>query len=184
MRHYELTFVVDPVLSNEEIQSIRQTYEDQVKKLGCTIVHVDDGGLKQLAYPINKRNSGIYFTIEFAGETGEAIAPIELALRRDERIMRFLTISLDKFGVKYNEDKRNGLIKKVQRLKKKAVKAPDAKPSETKQADKAPVADKAPETATEEVAKKVAEPVEAPAEVPVEAESSAADTTKVVEGEE
>lgn len=52
-------------------------------------------------------------------------------MRRDERIMRFLTIALDKFGVKYNEDKRNGLIKKVQRLKKKA-----AKPAETAAADK------------------------------------------------
>ena len=119
MRHYELTFIVDPVLSNEEIQLVRQTYEDQVKKLGCTIIYVDDMGLKQLAYPINKRNSGIYYSIEFAAENGEAIAPIELAMRRDERIMRFLSIALDKFGVKYNEDKRNGLIKKTQRLKRK-----------------------------------------------------------------
>ena len=119
MRHYELTFIVDPVLSHEEIQTVRQTYEDQVKKLGCKIVHVEDIGLKQLAYPINKRNSGIYYTIEFEAENGEAIAPIELAMRRDERIMRFLTIVLDKFGVKYNEDKRNGLIKKTQRMRRK-----------------------------------------------------------------
>ncbi|HUQ67346.1 MAG TPA: 30S ribosomal protein S6 [Flavitalea sp.] len=119
MRHYELTFIVDPVLSHEEIQVVRQTYEDQVKKLGCTIVHVDDIGLKQLAYPINKRNSGIYYSIEFSAENGEAIAPIELAMRRDERIMRFLSIALDKFGVKYNEDKRNGLIRKTQRQRRK-----------------------------------------------------------------
>ena len=128
MRHYELTFIVDPVLSNEEIQSVRKTYEDQVKKQGCTIVFVDDIGLKQLAYPINKRNSGIYYTIEFAAETGEGIAAVELALRRDERIMRYLTIALDKFGVKYNEDKRGGLIKKVQRLRKKAAKPADVAP--------------------------------------------------------
>ena len=119
MRHYELTFIVDPVLSHEEIQVVRQTYEDQVKKLGCTIVHVDDIGLKQLAYPINKRNSGIYYSIEFSAENGEAIAPLELAMRRDERIMRFLSIALDKFGVKYNEDKRNGLIRKTQRQRRK-----------------------------------------------------------------
>ncbi len=125
MRHYELTFIVDPVLSNEEIQSVRKTYEDLIKKQGCTIVHVDDMGLKQLAYAINKRNSGIYYTIEFACENGNTIAPVELALRRDERIMRYLTIALDKFGVKYNEDKRSGLIKKVQRLKKKAAKPAD-----------------------------------------------------------
>jgi small subunit ribosomal protein S6 len=125
MRHYELTFIVDPVLSNEEIQGIRKTYEDLIKKHGGKIVHVDEMGLKQLAYSINKRNSGVYFTIEFSAETGEGIATVELALRRDERIMRYLTIALDKFGVKYNEDKRSGLIKKVQRLKKKAAKPAD-----------------------------------------------------------
>jgi len=122
MRHYELTFIVDPVLSNEETQAIRQSYEDQVKKQGCKIVHVDDMGLRQLAYPLNKRNSGIYFSIEFTSENGEGIAPIELALRRDERVMRYLTIALDKFGAKYNEDKRNGLIKKSQKLKRKPSK--------------------------------------------------------------
>lgn len=128
MRHYELTFIVDPVLSHEEIQSVRQTYEDQVKKQGCQIINVDDQGLKQLAYPLNKRNSGIYYTIEFGAENGTVIAPIELALRRDERIMRYLTIALDKFGVKYNEDKRNGLIKKTTRLRKKAAKPADVAP--------------------------------------------------------
>ena len=131
MRHYELTFIVDPVLSHEEIQSVRQTYEDQVKKQGCKIVNVDDAGLKQLAYPLNKRNSGIYYTIEFEAENGTVIAPIELALRRDERIMRYLSIALDKFGVKYNEDKRNGLIKKTTRLRKKAAKPADVAPVPT-----------------------------------------------------
>ena len=141
MRHYELTFIVDPVLSHEEIQVVKQTYEDQVKKLGCRIVFVDDIGLRQLAYPINKRNSGIYFTIEFEAENGEAIAPLELAMRRDERIMRFLSIALDKFGVKYNEDKRNGLIRKTLRLRRKA-KLPDVAP---------PVAVKIPEIEEPEI---------------------------------
>ena len=131
MRHYELTFIVDPVLSHEEIQSVRQAYEDQLKKLGCKINHVEDIGLKQLAYPLNKRNSGIYYTIEFESETGEPIAPLELALRRDERIMRFLSIALDKFGVKYNEDKRNGLIRKTQRLRRKMPKPADVAPIPT-----------------------------------------------------
>ncbi len=122
MRHYELTFIVDPVLSNEEIQTVRKTYEDLLKKSGCKIIHLDELGLKQLAYPLKKRNSGIYFSIEFEAENGEAIAPLELALRRDERIMRFLSIALDKFGVKYNEDKRNGLIRKTQRGRRKLSK--------------------------------------------------------------
>jgi small subunit ribosomal protein S6 len=71
-----------------------------------------------LAYPINKRTNGIYFTVEFANETGAFVDDVELALRRDERIMRFLTVKLDKFGVKYNEDKRAGKIGEYTRKKK------------------------------------------------------------------
>lgn len=115
MRHYEVTFIVDPVLSGDEIKLTAKTYEDMLVTEGSTIVHIDDMGLRQLAYPINKRSSGIYYCIEFSSEEGAFLPKLELALRRDERIMRFLTIKLDKYGVKYNEDKRKGLIGKAQR---------------------------------------------------------------------
>eukprot|EP00903_Cladosiphon_okamuranus_P000536 g534.t1 len=81
-----------------------------LKNADAEIVHIDEMGLRTLAYPINKRNSGVYYCIEFKVPNGEIIDDLELALRRDERIMRFLTFKLDKFGIKYNEDKRNGLI--------------------------------------------------------------------------
>ena len=123
MKNFEVTFIVDPVLSGDEIKSTAQVYEKMLKDNGSTIIHIEEMGLKQLAYPINKRSSGIYFCIEFSNESGVVIDKLELALRRDERIMRFLTISLDKYGVKYNEDKRNGLIGKVQ--KKVKVKKED-----------------------------------------------------------
>jgi small subunit ribosomal protein S6 len=119
MKHYEVTFIVDPVLSGDEIKATEQVYETMLKDAGYSITHVDEMGLKQLTYPINKRSSGIYYCIEFSGETGEIINKLELSLRRDERIMRFLTIGLDKYGVKYNEDKRNGKIGKVERKEKK-----------------------------------------------------------------
>ncbi len=122
MRHYEVTFIVDPVLSGDEIKSTAKTYEDMLAKEGAKIVHIDEMGLRQLAYPLNKRSSGIYYCVEFSIEEGSIISKLELALRRDERIMRFLTIKLDKYGVKYNDDKRNGLIGKVQRPEKKSSK--------------------------------------------------------------
>jgi len=112
MRNYEVTFIVDPVLSGDEIKAAAQSYVDLLKKEGCEIVHVDEMGLRQLAYPIKRRTSGIYYCIEFQVETGELINKYELSMRRDERIMRFLTVKLDKYGVKYNDDKRNGLIGK------------------------------------------------------------------------
>lgn len=105
MRNYEVTFIVDPVLSDTEIKSTMSTYEELLKNENASIVHVDEMGLKQLAYPIKKRTTGVYYSIEYSSETGALIPKMELALRRDERIMRFLTISLDKYGVKYNDDK-------------------------------------------------------------------------------
>jgi small subunit ribosomal protein S6 len=117
MRSFEVTFIVDPVLSGDEIKSTAQTYVDLLKSEGAEIVHVEETGLRQLAYPIKKRHSGIYFCIEFKIENGNVIDLLTLALRRDERIMRFLPVRLDKFGVKYNADKRAGLIGKVKRKK-------------------------------------------------------------------
>lgn len=121
MKNYEITFIVDPVLSGDEIKATAQTYIDQLKEVGATIVHVDEMGLRQLAYPINKRSSAVYYTVEFAIEDGAPIDKLELSLRRDERIMRFLTVRLDKYGVKYNEDKRKGLIGKSKKKTKKAA---------------------------------------------------------------
>ncbi len=120
MRNYEVTFIVDPVLSGDEIKATAQTYIDQLEKEGCTIVFVDEMGLRTLAYPIKNRHSGVYFCVEYSAADGSMIDKIELALRRDERIMRFLTVALDKYGVKYNDDKRNGLIGKVVVKKKES----------------------------------------------------------------
>jgi small subunit ribosomal protein S6 len=124
MRNYEVTFIVDPTLSSDEVNATVQKYADMITAAGYTIVHTDEMGLRELAYDIKKRHSGIYFCIEFAGNDGQVIDKMELTLRRDEKILRFLTVALDKFGVQFNADKRAGKIGKKNRAdilaKKKA----------------------------------------------------------------
>jgi small subunit ribosomal protein S6 len=158
MNHYEVTFIIDPVLSGDEIKSTARTYETLLKDQGCSIVHINEMGLKQLAYPINKKSSGVYYCIEFASPNGSPIAKTELSLRRDERIMRFLTARLDKYGIKYNEDRRSGKITAYKKKEKAKKPFEGAAPA-------APVAPVAP----------VAAPVEeAPVAAPVEAVAVAA----------
>jgi len=118
MRNYEVTFIVDPVLSGDEVKATAQKYVDHLQGENCSIVHVDEMGLRKLAYEINKRHSGYYYCVEFQSETGEILAPLELNLRRDDNIMRYLSVRLDKYGVQYNADKRDGKIGKVKRKKK------------------------------------------------------------------
>ncbi|MBX2928509.1 MAG: 30S ribosomal protein S6 [Saprospiraceae bacterium] len=178
MKNYEVTFIVDPVLSGDEIETTAQTYVSYLEKIGCHIVHIDKMGLRTLAYEINRRSSGVYFCIEFQSPNGEFMDDFELALRRDERLLRFLTIFLDKFGVKYNDDKRKGLIGKKKRTKEpvaaEAVAAPAAVEAPAVEAPvvetpvvEAPVVE-AP--VVEEIADPTPEPVEAVvSEEPVEA---------------
>ena len=146
MRQYEVTFIVDPVLSGDEIKEAAQTYVDLIGNENNKIVHVDEMGLRQMAYPINKRTSGVYYCVEFQNEEGSFIPKMELALRRDERIMRFLTVKLDKYGVKYNDDKRKGLIGK--KREKVEARAEEPRPVEPVRKVEAPVP--APEPAASE----------------------------------
>lgn len=132
MKNYEVTFIVDPVLSSDEIKTAANTYSDMLKDEGCNITHIDEMGLKQLAYPINRRNSGVYYSIEYATEAPAVISKMELAFRRDERIMRFLTIALDKYGVKFNQDRRDGKIGVARKKEEGEESSSSSKPTAAK----------------------------------------------------
>ena len=144
MRNYEVNFIVDPVLSGDEIKATAKVYKSLLTDGGSKIVHIDEMGLKQLRYPINKRSSGVYYCIEFSCDNGDIIPSLELAFRRDERIMRFLTVKLDRYGVKFNEDKRNGLVGK------KKPKATEEAATEEKAEVKKQLEPKAPATPKKE----------------------------------
>ena len=123
MRQFEVTFIVDPVLSDDEIKSTAKNYTDLITNEGGVVVQLDEMGLRQLAYPVNKRNTGVYFGLEFQSEAGALIPKLELSMKRDERILIYLTVRLDKYGVKYNADKRNGKIGKHKAKKEKSTSA-------------------------------------------------------------
>ena len=160
MKNYEVTFIVDPVLSGDEIKLAAQTYQDMLQKEDCKIVHVERMGLRQLAYPINRRSSGVYFCIEFEAQSGNFIPKMDLSFRRDERIMRFLTVRLDKYGVKYNDDKRNGLIGKKKEKEEVVVPKETVAPKKETVAPKEAVAPKKETVAPKEaVAPKEEKPV-------------------------
>lgn len=135
MRQYETTFIIDPTLSGDEIKSTANMYIDFLTKEGCEIVHLDEMGVKQLAYPINKRTAGVYYSVEYKTANYALIAKLELAFRRDERVMRDVTLSFDKHAVKYAQDKRAGLIGKKKREEREAAAAAKKQAEEDEQTE-------------------------------------------------
>ncbi len=87
----------------ETIEKFRQV----LKENSAEIIHEENWGLRKLAYPIQKKSTGFYILIEFEGPS-EIVDLLEVAYRRDEKIVRFLTTVLDKHAISYNERRRNG----------------------------------------------------------------------------
>ena len=105
IKQYETVFVATPVLSEAQMKEAVKKYVDYIVSKGGEIVYEEDWGLKQLAYPIQKKTTGFYYLIEFKAEP-TLIARLETQYRRDERIMRFLTFAMDKHAVAYAERRR------------------------------------------------------------------------------
>jgi small subunit ribosomal protein S6 len=112
IHHYETVFIVTPVLSDEQMMETVQKFKKILTDNGAKVVHEDNWGLRKLAYPIQKKNTGFYYLIEYKAE-GTLINKLETEFRRDERIMRFLTVAMDKDHIAYAEKKRkNAELKK------------------------------------------------------------------------
>ena len=113
MNQYETVFILTPVLSDEQMKEAVKKYEDHLTHVGAEIVHEEHWGMRKLAYPIQKKSTGFYQLIEYKAE-GDIIADFETELKRDERILRFLTVKLDKHAVAYNEKKRRKAQEKAE----------------------------------------------------------------------
>ena len=105
LKQYETVFIATPVLSDAQMKEAVAKYTDFIKSNGGEIVYEEDWGLKQLAYPIQHKTSGFYYLIEFKADP-EFVANLEIQYKRDERILRFLTVALDKDAVAYSEHRR------------------------------------------------------------------------------
>ena len=111
MNNYETVFIVTPVLSEAQVAEVADKFQGIITENGGSIVNVENWGLRKLAYPIQKKSTGFYFLVEFAGE-GNLINTLETQYRRDERIIRFLTFKQDKYAKEYADRRRAKLANK------------------------------------------------------------------------
>ena len=116
MKNYETVFILNPVLSEDQMKDTVDKFVKVLKKVNADILNVEHWGLKKMAYPINKKSTGFYNLIEFTAAP-ETINVLETEYRRDESVMRFLTTALDKHATLYNERRRKGEFKNKENRK-------------------------------------------------------------------
>ena len=106
MNQYETVFILTPVLSDEQMKETVAKFVKVLTDKGAEILNEEIWGLKKMAYPIQKKSTGFYTLVEFKAEP-TVVEKLETAFRRDEKVIRFLTTKMDKFGVAYAEKRRN-----------------------------------------------------------------------------
>ena len=111
MNQYETVFILTPVLSDDQMKETAAKFKKVLTDNGAEILNEEAWGLKKMAYAIQKKSTGFYNLLEFKAEPS-VIKTLETAFRRDEKVIRFQTVKLDKHAVEYAEKRRAKLGKK------------------------------------------------------------------------
>ena len=106
MNQYETVFILTPVLSEQQTKEAVEKIKNVLTSAGAEIFSEEDWGMRKLAYPIDKKSTGFYGMLEFRADPS-IIKNYELQLRRDERVLRFITVKNEKYAALYAEKRRN-----------------------------------------------------------------------------
>ncbi len=90
---YETLFI----LRSEHVGKVKE-FVDKFRKvivdLGATVTHVEEWGIRDLAYPIQKQRKGHYSLMQYRASPG-TVEELERNMKISEGVMRFLTVRLD-----------------------------------------------------------------------------------------
>ena len=111
MNQYETVFILTPVLSDEQMKETVAKFTKLLTDNGAEILNEEAWVVKKMAYSIEKKSTGVYCLVEFKAEPS-VVNTLEVGYRRDEKVIRFMTVKLDKYAAQYAEKRRNKLGKK------------------------------------------------------------------------
>lgn len=95
MRRYETIIIIDPDLSEEQRAPLFERCDNLIPQYGGLLVMHDDWGQKKLAYDIKKKARGYYTRLDYCG-TGDLVDELERFFRIDDRVLKFMTVLLEK----------------------------------------------------------------------------------------
>jgi len=184
MRRYETIAIIDPDLSDEERAGVLERTTDLIPKEGGFLVMLDEWGSRKLAYEIKKKVRGYYVRIDYCG-MGSLVDEMERFFRIDDRVLKFMTVLLEKdadienikeeMSIAKSEAEAEAARKKAEEAEKKAEEAEKKAEEAEKKAEEAEKEAEETEKKAEEAEKKAEE-----AEKEADATDEEADATDEV----
>src|SRR3972149_1269920 len=108
MNTYDTIFILNPTLSDEDVQKTVNKLEGIVKQSG-ELISTENWGKKKLAYEVMREKKGIYVLLRFLGK-GELVLELEKNYRFDDSVIKFLTVKLDKKGVELLKKRETAIL--------------------------------------------------------------------------
>ena len=93
-RDYELGFILNPEVSEEQTRAILERIEQIVSKRDGQVVKVNQWGRRRLAYPIQHHRDGYYAFIDMI-LTPETVLELDRTLKVSEEVIRHLITRRD-----------------------------------------------------------------------------------------
>ena len=93
MRHYEIIFIINPDISEEEYRETYQKFTKFIETQNAVIIISKEWGKQKLAYNIKKHDKGSFCYIDYCADAG-VTAEFERALKLDDRVLKFQTVKL------------------------------------------------------------------------------------------
>jgi small subunit ribosomal protein S6 len=104
-RDYELGFILNPEVSEEQTRAILERIEQIVRNYDGQTVKVNQWGRRRLAYPIQHHRDGYYVFIDMI-LTPETVLELDRNLKVSEEVLRHLITRRDPKAVQKEREER------------------------------------------------------------------------------
>lgn len=110
--YYELTYIINPVLEEDQYKEIIEKYTGLIEDNGGEIDETDEWGIRKFEFEMDGKTSGFYVNTYFHAP-GDLIEKLERTLRIDDNIMRYLTLKYDAKMLRHRELQKKNAVPSI-----------------------------------------------------------------------
>ena len=101
MNCYEHTFITKSDLSESQLKTVTEKYNQIISQNSGKVLKLEEWGLKNFSYIIKNNKKGFYFHLKIEGD-GKTIEELEKAQNIDKDLLRFLTVKVKEHDLETN----------------------------------------------------------------------------------
>jgi len=101
--YYEALLIVNPNLSEEDVENLSQKIKKGIEDLGASVIHMENWGKRRLTYEVKKSKKGYYLIYDCSIDSKDFAKKVDGLLRYNEEVLKYMTIKMRKKSHTENE---------------------------------------------------------------------------------